>query len=219
MSEKILFHFDFLSPYAYLAWTQLPRLRAAHGREIELVPVLFPAMLAMYGTKGPAETPIKRTYTYLDVVRKAKLLGVPLEPPPRHPFVPLLPLRIAIAYEGDARARVVEALFRATWATGRGVDEEPLVHDALTSVGLDAAEAMGRGKSHAAKAALMRTTSDAISRGVFGVPTFEVQGEHFWGVDSIPSLEAFLRGEDPITPQIRARIDAIPIGAARKGVG
>jgi 2-hydroxychromene-2-carboxylate isomerase len=219
MTRAMTFHFDFVSPYAYLAWTQLPRLAQQYDRTIDLVPVLFPAMLDAFGTKGPAETPVKRTYAYLDVIRKAKLLGVPIEPPPRHPFVPLLPLRIAAAHEGEARATIVDALFRATWETGRGIDDDALVADALAARGLDAASAIERGKGHAAKATLLRTTSDAIARGVFGVPTFDVEGERFWGVDAIPSLEAFLRGEDPITPALRARIASIPVGATRKAAG
>ena len=91
----IRFHFDFISPYAYLAWTQIHALAARHGRSVEPVPVLFAALLDHHGTKGPAEIPAKRRYLMFDVVRKARALGVPIGPPPAHPFDPLLALRVA----------------------------------------------------------------------------------------------------------------------------
>jgi 2-hydroxychromene-2-carboxylate isomerase len=211
------FHFDFISPYAYLAWTQIDRIAAAHGRRVNLVPVLFGAMLDSFGTIGPAEIPIKRDYVYLDVHRKAKLLGVPITPPPRHPFAPLPALRAAIAFDDPAeRARAVAALYRATWVTGDGVDSDVLVAEALSAAGLDGDAAVARAATPEVKRALLHATNDAITRGVFGVPTVVVDGQSFWGCDSLPTLEQYLRGEDPITDDVRARVKDIPIGIERK---
>lgn len=210
-------HLDFISPYAYLVWTQIDRVAAAHGRSVRLVPVLFGAMLDAFGTIGPAEVPVKRAYTYLDIHRKAALFGVPLRMPPRHPFAPLVSLRAATSFADPAeRARAVGALYRASWETGRGVDSEELVQEALDAAGLDGAAALERARTPEVKAALHRATSDAIARGIFGVPTLDVDGERFWGTDALPTLEAFLRGADPITPEIRAQIDAVPAGVERK---
>ena len=75
------FHFDYLSPYAYLAWTQIHALAQRHGRTVEPVPTLFAALLAHGGTKGPAEIPAKRIYVFKDALRTARLLGVPLQLP------------------------------------------------------------------------------------------------------------------------------------------
>src|ERR1700754_987264 len=88
-------YFDFISPYAYLAWTQLPGLAARHGCTIEPIPVLFAALLEHHGTRGPAEVPAKRRYLLVDVAPKARALGVPVGLPPHHPFNPLLALRLA----------------------------------------------------------------------------------------------------------------------------
>jgi len=211
------FHFDFLSPYAYLAWTQIGRIATDHGRPLRLVPVLFPALLDAFGTLGPAEVPAKRQYIYLDVHRKAALWGVPLRMPPSHPFVPLLPLRAATSFAvPDERARAVDALFRATWATGRGVDRPERVAEALDEAGLDGRAAVERAGAPEVKGELFQATSRAIARGIFGVPTVAVGPDLFWGADALPTLEAFLRGADPVTPDLRALARELPIGAVRR---
>lgn len=92
MSEPISFHFDYLSPYAYLAWTQLHALAAQDGRDVLPVPTLLAALLDHSGSRGPAEIPAKRVYIFKDALRSARVLGLPLAPPPRHPFNPLLAL-------------------------------------------------------------------------------------------------------------------------------
>jgi 2-hydroxychromene-2-carboxylate isomerase len=206
-------HLDFLSPYAYLAWTQLPALAARHGAVLEPVPVLFGAMLDAFGTIGPAEVPIKRRYVYEDVIRKARLLGVPLSVPPAHPFHPILALRVATA--ARAERKVIDALFGAAWGEGRSIEGPEAVREVLLREGLDPG-LVDRASEHATKAALAEATRTAIEAGIFGVPTIEVAGERFWGLDSLPSLEAFLRGEDPITPELRALLQTTVVGIQRK---
>jgi 2-hydroxychromene-2-carboxylate isomerase len=106
--QMVRFYFDFISPYAYLASTQLDGIAARTQVTIERVPVLFAALLDAHGQKGPAEIPAKRRYTWKDVSRKCHAAGVPIAPPPSHPFNPLLGLRVASLPEldeGDARAR------------------------------------------------------------------------------------------------------------------
>jgi len=215
--KPLVLHLDFISPYSYLAWTQIDRIASTSGREVQLVPVLFAAMLDSFGTIGPAEVPVKREYTFLDVYRKAKLLGVTLKAPPRHPFAPLISLRAATAFsEPSERRRAVAALYRGAWETGRGVDTPELVVEALNEGGLDGAAAVARASSHEVKAELLAATKGAIARGIFGVPTIVADGEPFWGTDSLPSLEQFLRGEDPITPEIREIVRTTPAGVERK---
>lgn len=211
------FVFDFLSPFAYLAWTQIDEIARVYDRPLVLEPVLFGAMLDAFGTIGPAEVPAKREQTYLDVHRRAALLGVSFVLPPRHPFVPLPALRAATSYaEPGERARAVAALFTAAWGRGEAIDTPESVAAALDVAGLDGRAAIAASATHEVKSALHRATSEAIARGVFGVPTCEVDGERFWGADALPSLRAYLRGEDPLTPEIRRRAREIPIGIERK---
>jgi 2-hydroxychromene-2-carboxylate isomerase len=189
--DDITFHFDFISPYAYLAWTQIHALAARHGKRVVPIPTLLAALLAHGATKGPAEIPAKRAYLVVDTIRTARLLGVTFVPPASHPFNPLLPLRVASldATDDERRARI-DALFSAAWAKGEPIDTP----EAVTRV-LGDGDLARRAQEPAAKERLRAQTETAIASGVFGVPTIIVGGDVFWGVDSLGHLERHLRGE------------------------
>jgi len=179
-AEPIVFHFDFLSPYAYLAWTQIHGIAAKHGRTVAPVPTLLAALLAHGKTKGPAEIPAKRIYLVADTVRTAKLLGVPYGPPATHPFNPLLALRIA-SLDGTAdekRARI-DALYTAAWAKSQPIDSEDAVANVLDAAGLAGRDLVRAATQQDAKDRLRSQTESAIARGVFGVPTIIVDRAMF----------------------------------------
>lgn len=211
MTRSIRFYFDVISPYAYLAWTQLPALAARCGCVVEPVPVLFAALLNAHGTVGPAEVPARRRYVMKDVARKAHRLGVPIDAPFAHPFNPLLALRVASLATGDQQVRVIDALYRAVWAERRDITQASVVAEVS---GADAGLVERAGE---AKDRLRAQTDEAIARGVFGVPTMIVDDELFWGTDALEDLERFLRGEDPVAPDLFARWEALPAAATRPG--
>lgn len=215
--DPIRFHFDFLSPYAYLAWTQVPALAARHGRRVEPVPTLLAALLAHGATKGPAEIPAKRIWVFKDTLRTAARLGVPFAPPPSHPFPPLLALRAVETVAGDARARLVDALFRAAWGGGGGVGSEDAVAGAATAAGLDGAAVVAAARGDDAKRRLREDTDAALALGVFGVPSLVVGREVFWGLDAFPHVEDHLAGRDPLTAEALARWIDLPATATRAG--
>jgi 2-hydroxychromene-2-carboxylate isomerase len=205
--SELAFYFDFISPYAYLGWTQIHALAARHGRGVRAIPVLFAALLGHSGTLGPAEIPLKRAYLYKDTKRLAASFGVPFAPPPTHPFNPLLALRIAGVDE-----RTIGPLYNAAWAGGGGIDSPERVAAAL---GEDAASLLARANEPAAKARLREATDAAIAAGVFGVPTVIGDDELFWGCDSFGHLERFLDGNDPITPRDKEIYRALVPSATR----
>jgi 2-hydroxychromene-2-carboxylate isomerase len=210
------FFFDYISPYAYLAWTQLPALAERHGRVVEPVPVLFAGVLNALDTKGPAEVPRRRLYTYKHTTRLAHDLGVPFAMPPAHPFNPLLALRVTVAVkELEARRRLVSALYAAAWGGGGGVETPERVGAAVASVGLDAGALLEAARTPAVKDEVRRNTEELLSLDGFGVPTFQAEGELFFGVDSLGHLERFLRGEDPLTPAEVEHLRTLPTSASR----
>ncbi len=214
MTESIRFYFDFISPYAYLAWTQIHRIAALHGREVVAVPTLFAALLNAGGQKGPAEIPNKRAYLFKDVVRLAHRFGVPLVPPPAHPFNPLLALRAASLPESN-RA-LLDRLYAAAWGGGGGVTDPRVVERAADDAGLDGASIVRAASSEEAKARVRAQTQEALDAGCFGVPSMVVGGELFWGCDSLPHLELFLDGKDPVDPAAVARWHSLPASASRR---
>jgi 2-hydroxychromene-2-carboxylate isomerase len=218
----IRFCFDYLSPYAYLAWTQVHRVAARHGREVEPVPVLFAALLGAAGTKGPAEVPAKRVYVFKDCLRTAHRLGVPLVPPPTHPFHPLLALRASsVDMDAAARRRLVDALFAAAWGGGasgvHGVEDPASVAAIASAVGLDGAALVAAAGTTEVKERVRVQTEAAIAAGAFGVPAMFVDGELFWGLDSFDNLEQKLRGETPPAFAEMGRWAGLAASAQRKG--
>lgn len=220
-NESIDFYFDFISPYAFLAWKQIGAIAAAANRTLVLKPVLFAGLLNHHGQKGPAEIPAKRTYTFKNVLRIAHFAKIRIVPPPAHPFNPLLALRAASSDMDEAsRVKLVDALYDLVWGTGsvegvRGVTDPRQVAEAAKRAGLDPDATLAAAESQAMKDRVKATTDEAIARGVFGVPTAIADGELFWGVDSLPHLEAALRGDDPASAANLARFTEIPVGASR----
>lgn len=216
--EPVRFYFDFISPYAYVAWTQVHALAERHGREVDPVPVLFAALLDAHGTKGPAEVPAKRMYVFKDSFRHAAAAGVPLRTPPSHPFNPLLGLRIAsIPMPKEERRRVIDILYAATWGGGPGITDAATVSSLLTDAMLDGPDLVARATTDVIKAAVKAQTEEALSRGAFGVPTLIVDGELFWGYDSFGHVARRLAGRDPLTPELLASFKDVAPSAVRPG--
>ena len=216
-------YFDYLSPYAYFAWTRLPALCAERGVELRAHPILFAALLGHHGHRGPAEIPPKRVWVMKDAFRWARANGVPISGPRFHPFNPLTALRLSLReVAGDDQHRVIDAIWRAGWgelAPGldSGIDlgsADDLVA-ALDRAGLDGRALLERTRDPAAKDALKRNTAEALSRGAFWVPTMLVGDELFWGNDSLQWLALHLDGHDPLDQDMVERVLARPSAVQR----
>src|SRR5215831_11998156 len=180
----IRMYFDYISPYSYLAWKRIHEIAARHGREVDPVPVLLGGILDAIGTRGPAEIPAKRAYLAKDLTRLASAHGVPLVPPPAHPFNPLLALRVtSVPMEPATRLALVHAIFDRIWAQGESIVERDAVAALCRSVGL-ADDILARAETVENKDRLRRNTEEALAAGAFGVPTLFVDGEMFFGQDS-----------------------------------
>jgi len=153
----------------------------------------------------------------LDVVRKARRLGVAIAKPASHPFVPLLALRVSFApLDPDSRLRLVDALFRAVWAESVDVSDARAVERVLFAAGLDGAALVAFAHGDAAKAELRAATERAIADGVFGVPSFLVDEQLFWGFDDLVHLELHLAGRDPLEPDDAERFTTYAASARRR---
>jgi 2-hydroxychromene-2-carboxylate isomerase len=211
------FCLDYLSPYAYLAWTRMPAIAARHGRVVEPVPVLLAGLLNALGSVGPAEIPPKRVYVFKHTFRIAHEFGVPLVPPPAHPFNPLLALRVTAAVEDlEARSRLVSALFASTWGGGKGAETPEAVSAAIQAAGLDTPSLLAAAQTPEVKDRVRRNTEETLAAGGFGVPSVLVDGEVFFGVDSLGHLEQYLRGEDPLSQVDLERWRNLPSTASRR---
>jgi 2-hydroxychromene-2-carboxylate isomerase len=190
--KHITFYLDFISPFAYLAFEQLPVALKGISYSVTHKPVLFGAILKHHGQLGPAEIAPKRDWTYRHVSWLAHSLGVPLQMPASHPFNPLGLLRLAVACSADGTPNryVCETLFRHVWCGGAEASDAARLQTVTERLAPKRAP-----NSDEVKAQLKANTDEAIDRGVFGVPTFEVDDKLFWGVDALPMLRAYLLGD------------------------
>ena len=193
--RQITCYFDFISPYAYLAFELLPESLAGLSYSMRYQPVLFGAMLKHHGQLGPAEISSKRDWTYRQVAWLAHRHGIALQMPASHPFNPLPLLRLAIACSPEAEPaspnrHVCETILRHVWRGGLEAGD-PARLEALSSALVPKREVNGDD----VKAQLKRNTDEAIALGAFGVPTFVVNNKVFWGLDALPMLRAYLEGD------------------------
>ncbi len=189
--KSLVFHFDPLSPFAYLAFERLPQVLVGCSHVVEYRPLLLAGLLQHWGQKGPAEVEPKRAWTFRHVHWLAQQQGIPLDTPPVHPFNPLPLLRLALASSADMcpNRRVVQALMRHVWVGAA----DPCDPDRLDLLTREIAPVLDPG-SPAIKQALRDHTEAAVRSGVFGVPSIECDGRLFWGLDALPMLRDAMTG-------------------------
>lgn len=190
--KHITFYLDFISPYAYLAFEQLPLALMGHSYSVTYKPILLAALLKQHGQLGPAEIAPKRDWTYRQVQWLAQRQGLELQLPAAHPFNPLALLRLAVACnaQGLPNRYVCETLLRHVWRGGADAVDARRLH-AVTQQLAPARDVNGED----VKAQLRAHTAEAMALGVFGVPTFAVDGKLFWGFDALPMLRDYVHGE------------------------
>jgi 2-hydroxychromene-2-carboxylate isomerase len=190
--KTITFYLDFISPYAWLAFDAWPRALEGIDHRVRYKPILFGALLKHHGQLGPAEIAGKREWTYRQVMWLADRQGTPLELPASHPFNPLALLRLAMACDarGEPDRSVCERIFRHVWCSAEDANDA----DRLSVLSAQLAP-LRDPSGQDIKQALQTHTTQALERGVFGVPSFEVDGRLFWGQDALPMLRAYLLGD------------------------
>jgi 2-hydroxychromene-2-carboxylate isomerase len=211
--KDIHFYFDFISPYAWLGFQAQPQALQGISHSVHYKPILFGALLKHHGQLGPAEIPAKRDWTYRQVQWLAKQQGEDLRMPSAHPFNPLALLRLAVASQagGQPSRYVCEKIFQHVWCTGLDAA------DAERSAALTAQLAPAQDPaSPAVKAQLQNWTQEAIEAGVFGVPSWVVDGKVFWGQDALPMLRAYLLGDDWFNGPGWQGVSEIAVGIRRQ---
>lgn len=195
MPAPIEFHFDFSSPYAYLASRRIGAIAERHGRTVWWRPMMLGPALAATGGKPLVHLPLKGDYAKRDLARTARLRGIPFQLPSRFPLVTLAAARAFYWLEETAPERApvfAEAVFTAFFAENQDVADRAVVGNLLTRVGADAGQGLQAIDEPRIKDRLKAATAAAIGRGVFGSPFIFVDDEPFWGADRLDQVERWL---------------------------
>lgn len=193
MQKSFEFLFDFGGPNSYLAHKKLPEICALTGAEVTYVPILLGGLFKLTNNLAPlmryADTPAKRNYEMLEFDRFVKANKLPFKMNPHFPINSLHLMRGAVAAQHlGCFMPYVEAIMTAMWEDGANTGDPDVVKDVLCQAGLDSAALLAKAEDPAVKAELMANTEQAAERGAFGVPTFFVGGEMFWGKERLAQV-------------------------------
>ena len=188
MNTAIEFFFDLVSPYSYLASEKIEELAKQNNRELIWKPFLLGGLFkALDAPPAPGLLPYKKPYLFKDLDRLANFHGIPFSTPSEFPRLTVKPLRALLSLPKEDLPEAVHQLYRAYWVEDRDISDSSVLADLL------GAEAVEKTGDPEIKQSLIQATDEAVSRGLFGAPTFLVGQEMFFGHDRMDLLEAFLQ--------------------------
>ncbi len=202
MSKTIDFIFDFGSPNAYLAWKVLPGIAARNNARINLIPCLLGGLFKLTGNQAPmtafGNVKGKLEYERLETQRfiaKHDIRDFRFNP--HFPVNTLLIMRGLLASRRASADDVyLETVLRAMWEDGKKMDDPAVAAEVLRAAGIDAKAILEAAQDPDVKAELAANTSAAAARGAFGIPTFFVGDEMFFGKERLGQVEEELRKPD-----------------------
>ncbi|MEO7548464.1 MAG: 2-hydroxychromene-2-carboxylate isomerase [Ramlibacter sp.] len=198
MTRTVEFYFDVGSPAAYIAWTQLPRLCAAAGSSIDYRPMLLGGVFQATGNHSPTTVPAKGRYMMDDLGRFAARYGVPFVNNPHFPINTLMLMRGAAGLQmrdPEHFVAYVDTVFKAIWVDARNMNDPGVVGQVLQAAGINAMHLIALAGDQAVKDRLKAITQEAVERGVFGAPTFFIDGQMLWGQDRLDFVQQALEAK------------------------
>ena len=196
MNKSFEYWFDFGSPAAYLAFTQLPKLETETHAKAVYRPMLLGGVFQATGNQSPASVPAKGAYTFKDFDRFAKRYGVPFKSNLHFPINTLLLMRGAIGIQQQEPERFLaycKTVFQAIWVDSLNMNDPATVGAALHKAGFDPQSLMMLANEATIKEVLKTATTEAVARGVFGAPTYFVGAQMFWGQDRLDFVKEALQ--------------------------
>ena len=198
--DEPVFYFDFGSLNAYLAWRLLPGIEQRTGARFEQVPVLLGGIFKATGNRSPVEAyagiPAKLAYEFREIDRFVARHGIDeFNMNPHFPVNTLMLMRGAVAAEAmELQEAYVAAIFHFMWEDPRKLDDPDVLEAALEEAGLPAEELIELAGDQNVKDELIANTREAVEQGVFGLPSFIVGGELFFGKDRLRDVEEAILG-------------------------
>lgn len=197
MTKSIELIFDFVSPNAYLVWQPLRALAARQGAQVHITPAFLGGMHKLTGNAPPfirdAEVKGKNAYANLEMQRFIAKHGLHrYKMNPKFPFNSINLLRMLVSLDSDDQIKFIDALIPAIWEDGLDVTDVAAVATVLTKAGFDAESLAAKAQDPAIKQAVIDSTEKAVERGVFGIPTFFIGEEMFFGKERLGQIEEML---------------------------
>lgn len=184
--KQVEFFFDIVSPASYLAWTQMPAIAQEAGAEIIYRPFFLPGVFEKAGSSSPIVSPNKGKWAFADFTRFAQVYQVPFVMNDRFPLSSVYAMRGLNNYRESAEIKKLgDGFFQHMWVKNNDINDPAIVMEVCASAGIDPAEYQDKLNDPINKKALVDVTDEAVSRGVFGAPTFFVGDVMHWGQDRL----------------------------------
>lgn len=200
MDKTVESFFDVGSPAAYLAFERLPAICDAAGATLQWRPMLLGGVFQAAGNQSPMAVPAKGRYVLADLQRFARRHDIPFRQNPHFPINTLTLMRMAAGLQWREPRRFVPylaAVYRAIWADGLDMNDAAVVAGVLQQAGFDPHALLALASDPEVKQRLKDDTQEAVARGVFGAPTFFVDGEMYWGQDRLDFVKEALEADTP----------------------
>lgn len=214
---KLIWYFDFISPFAYMQHCQFDKL--PDNIDVEYRPILFAGLLKHWDNVGPAEIAPKRIFTYKHSYWQAKRRNIPFKMPPEHPFNSLAALRLALAL--NCQKDAIQIIFETIWKEGLSLNSPQAIN--YLEAELDINDLLSLISEQSLKDQLRTNTEKSIEHSVFGVPTFIATTDEsiyncelFWGLDSFDMLLDYLNDPSAFNDLEMQRMSQLPEGIQRK---
>lgn len=193
MAKTVDYYFTPISPWTYLGGERLAEIARQRGAEVRVKPVDFGVIFPKTGGLPLAQRPKERqAYRLMELKRWSAHLGLPLNLHPKHfpaPDALAAGLILAAAESGGDALRLANAIGRAVWAEERNVADADTLQEIAEATGHKGAELLARANDPAVRAKREALNQEALAAGVFGAPTYVVDGELFWGQDRLDFLD------------------------------
>lgn len=196
MGKTIDYYFSLVSPWTYLGARRLEEIAAAKGAVIRVKPVSLAKIFPQSGGLPlPKRAPQRQAYRLVELERWSKFLGEPIT---LHPaFFPAderlaAYCVIAAGETGGDPLKLAHAILRAVWVEERNIAEEETLAAILKETGHDPEAILSAAKEPSKEVAYDELSQEALEAGVFGSPSYVVEGELFWGQDRLDFLERAL---------------------------
>jgi 2-hydroxychromene-2-carboxylate isomerase len=199
MKKQVDFIFDFASPNAYFSYKVLPQIVERSGATLNILPCLLGGIFKETGNQPPmvtfANVKGKMEYEMLESERFVTRHGLTrFKFNSSFPVNTLLLMRGALVAEGDGRlSEYVDAGLRSMWEDDKKMDDVEVFVSEMDASGFDGEDIVKRTQDAEIKSRLIANTNAAVSRGVFGIPTYFVGNEMFFGKDRLHQVEEELK--------------------------
>ena len=198
MTKTVDFYFDFASPNAYLSHQVVPGIEERTGAKFNYIPVLLGGIFKLTNNKPPMEAFFgilnKNEYQSVEMERFQKRHDITkFKMNPHFPVMTLQITRGALGAQQDGYLdKYISEVLKHMWEEPKKMDDPEVIKEAFTESGFDADKLLGQTQDPEIKAKLIANTEEAVKRGTFGIPTFFVDDDIYFGKDTLWQVEEAL---------------------------